>query len=308
MAKTKTAEIKSVILELLTEQPEVSIRSIAPAAELSPDSDTDRKAIQRALAPFERQKTIIPKGERRARVYVLSAKGAETVKAAGKVEKNDDEYFEGITLSPESERLLKDISQPIEKRTPVGCNLEFLELYEPNKSFYLSDKQREELLSVGRVEMIERPAGTYARNILDRLLIDLSWNSSRLEGNTYSLLETKRLIELGEEAAGKNAAEAQMILNHKAAIEYIVGTAEDKQITTHDVRSVHALLSDRAFADSGKYPKSSERTKSARFSFSRRRQQNKMRHQSRCGTRRKMRRGVKFKLARQQVASFDCCG
>ena len=97
--------------------------------------------------------------------------------------------------------------------------------------------------------MIERPAGTYARNILDRLLIDLSWNSSRLEGNTYSLLETKRLIELGEEAAGKDAAEAQMILNHKAAIEYIVDTAEDKQITTHDVRSVHALLSENLLGD-----------------------------------------------------------
>ncbi len=54
------------------------------------------------------------------------------------------------------------------------------------------------------------PAGTYARNILNRLLIDLSWNSSRLEGNTYSLLETKRLIELGENAVGKDASEAQM--------------------------------------------------------------------------------------------------
>lgn len=73
-----------------------------------------------------------------------------------------------------------------------------------------------------QVENAVRPAGTYARNILNRLLIDLSWNSSRLEGNTYSLLETKRLIELGENAQGKDAAEAQMILNHKGAIEYII--------------------------------------------------------------------------------------
>jgi Fic family protein len=46
-------------------------------------------------------------------------------------------------------------------------------------------------------------------------LIDLAWNSSRLEGNTYSLLDTKRLIELGEEAVGRAHLEAQMILNHK---------------------------------------------------------------------------------------------
>jgi hypothetical protein len=48
------------------------------------------------------------------------------------------------------------------------------------------------------------------------LLIDLSWASSRLEGNTYSLLDTERPIHAGQEAAGKNAKETQMILNHKA--------------------------------------------------------------------------------------------
>ena len=103
MAKTKTAEIKSVILELLTEQPEVSIRSIAPAAGLSPDSDTDRKAIQRALNSLEEQNLIIPKGEGRSRVYILSAKGAQAVKVSEIEETGDDDHFKGITLSPESE-------------------------------------------------------------------------------------------------------------------------------------------------------------------------------------------------------------
>ncbi len=97
--------------------------------------------------------------------------------------------------------------------------------------------------------MIERPAGTYARNILSRLLIDLSWNSSRLEGNTYSLLETKRLIELGESAEGKDAAEAQMILNHKAAIEYVVESSDDETITARDICSIHALLSENLLGD-----------------------------------------------------------
>ena len=56
-----------------------------------------------------------------------------------------------------------------------------------------------------------------ARKLHERLLIDLSWNSSRLEGNTYSLLDTQRLIEFGEAAEGNDARETQMILNHKAA-------------------------------------------------------------------------------------------
>ena len=76
-------------------------------------------------------------------------------------------------------------------RKPVGFNQDFLRAYIPNETLYLSAKTKKQLLTVGRVEVQKRPAGTYARDILSRLLIDLSWNSSRLEGNTYSLLETK---------------------------------------------------------------------------------------------------------------------
>jgi Fic family protein len=70
-----------------------------------------------------------------------------------------------------------------------------------------------------------------------------------LEGNTYSLLETKRLIELGETADGKNAAEAQMILNHKAAIEYLVSSAEEISFDRLTICNMHALLSDNLLGD-----------------------------------------------------------
>jgi len=247
MRRIKTSEIESLILKMLTTQPEVSIRSIAEAAGFSPDNETQRKAIQRALISLEENNSIIHKGAGRSRVYVLSA--AEKQKVSQSEETGNNDYFAGITLSLESENLLKNVSQPIAGRMPVGYNLNFLNLYKPNETFYLSAGQRENLLALGRVETTERPAGTYARNILDRLLIDLSWNSSRLEGNTYSLLETKRLIELGETVSGKDAAEAQMILNHKSAIEYIVETSEEEQITTHEVCSIHALLSENLLGD-----------------------------------------------------------
>lgn len=86
---------------------------------------------------------------------------------------------------------------------------------------------RRHLSELGRTPDNQRPAGTYARDLLNRLLIDLSWSSSRLEGNTYSLLDTKELIEHGNAAPGKDAKETQMILNHKAAIERLVDSAEE---------------------------------------------------------------------------------
>jgi Fic family protein len=85
--------------------------------------------------------------------------------------------------------------------------------------------------------------------VLDRLLVDLSWASSRLEGNTYSLLDTKRLIEHGQAAEGKDAAETQMILNHKAAIEFLVESAEELEFNRQTILNLHALLSDNLLPD-----------------------------------------------------------
>ena len=243
----KTVELETIILELLDKEPEVSIRSIAMAAGLPPDDDTERKAIRRALASLENKKLILAKGSARSRVYVRhedkTTEGGETAATT------NEQGFKGIELSSGSRDLLNYISQDLKQREPVGYDQDFLRSYEPNETFYLSARQRERLLEIGRVEMIERPAGTYARNILNRLLIDLSWNSSRLEGNTYSLLETKRLVEFGEIAEGKDASEAQMILNHKAAIEYIVESADEHQITGQEIRSIHALLSENLLGD-----------------------------------------------------------
>lgn len=69
-------------------------------------------------------------------------------------------------------------------------------------------------------------AGTYIRHITERLLIDLSWASSALEGNTYFLLDTRELIERGIAAQGKDALETTMILNHKRAIEFLMDAVD----------------------------------------------------------------------------------
>ena len=91
-------------------------------------------------------------------------------------------------------------------------------------------------------------AGTYAKRIYNRLLIDLSHHSSRLEGNTYSLLDTQRLLLEGRAADGKLDSETVMILNHKEAIRHLVEQSVRRNITDDEIRTLHYLLSDALVA------------------------------------------------------------
>lgn len=141
------------------------------------------------------------------------------------------------------------VRRPLMLRKPVGYDRGFLDGYRPNETFYLPDGIRDELLLQGQAIGANGPAGTYARQLANRLLIDLSWNSSRLEGNTYSLLETERLISAGEAAAGKDAHEAQMILNHKEAIEFLIESAGEIGFDRYTLLNLHALLSDNLLDD-----------------------------------------------------------
>ena len=184
--------------------------------ELGTLDESKRRAVIRVLNSLIERQIVTAKGVARARVYILVSR-QETAR--------------------------------------ISYNQDFLRLYEPNKTMYLSTAERKELYDIGVSENVIRPAGTYARNILSKFLIDLSWNSSRLEGNTYSLLQTQRLIEFGENAEGKDIVEAQMILNHKAAIEYVVESADEDKISSRIVLSIHALLSENLLgnpASSGK--------------------------------------------------------
>lgn len=241
----KKVDIRAQILRILEEKPEVNIAELAKATGLSKDDSTERRAIARAFKSLVDSGVIKAKGAARSRVYVSTRDNIQVT------ETPNVNPFKNISLSTKSKKLADYVSQSIEARSPVGYNQIFLRDYCPNKTFYLSKAQRSELLSVGSSGEQTSLAGTYARTILNRLLIDISWNSSRLEGNTYSLLETKRLIELGESAVGKDATETQMILNHKDAIEYIVDIAEEKNISSRNIRSIHALLSENLLGDPG---------------------------------------------------------
>ena len=157
--------------------------------------------------------------------------------------------LEEIKLSPEALESHGLVSRPLTARQPVGYDVEFLGSYEPNKTEYLPKSLCQELAKVGHIANHEQPAGTYLRQILDRLLIDLSYHSSRLEGNTYSLLETQKLLQAGEHFSEKAAEETQMLLNHKRAIELLADQPEEIGFNRYTILNLHALLSDNLLSD-----------------------------------------------------------
>ena len=191
---------------------------------------------------------LVKEGEGRWTKYRLPpvTEGGENIAGSAQI---DEQAEATIPLSESGAALREYLRQPPEARTPVGYNREFLDSYRPGVSFYLSQDERAHLAAVGKPKIAEQPAGTYATQILNRLLIDLSWNSSRLEGNTYSLLDTRRLIEFGEEAEGGERLEAQMILNHKDAIEFLVSEATEIGFNRYTILNLHAMLANNLLAD-----------------------------------------------------------
>lgn len=161
----------------------------------------------------------------------------------------EPEAADVVPLSPEGQALLAYVRQSVAARQPVGYDRAFLDGYRPNETFYLTEAHRAHLATIGKPQIEAAAAGTYAKQILNRLLIDLAWNSSRLEGNTYSLLDTRRLLDFGEAAEGRGQLEAQMILNHKDAIEFLVANADDIGFNRYTILNLHALLANNLLAD-----------------------------------------------------------
>lgn len=153
-----------------------------------------------------------------------------------------DRESAGLLLSTLSLDLSDRLTRHLSERQPVGFNRDWLDAYVPGKTWYLPEPLREELHALGTPAAPDRPAGTFARDILERLLIDLSWASSRLEGNTYSRLDTQNLVEFGIAAEGKDAFETRMIINHKNAIQLLVSEDTRVGLNAFTVRSLHAAL------------------------------------------------------------------
>jgi fido (protein-threonine AMPylation protein) len=214
-----------------------------------------RRSLQRKLAEWSGAGQIRAEGIKRGRRYFLRAPEPEqkfftdtddlSSYQAGENPWSSPAVAEDyVPLSTAGREVFGLIRRPLFDRPSVGYRRAFLDGYVPNETAYLPKTAVRRLHELGRPPKQGRPAGTFARGILDRLLIDLSWASSRLEGNTYSLLDTERLIHAGQAAIGKNAKETQMILNHKAAIELLVNSAEEIGVNRFTICNLHSLLAE----------------------------------------------------------------
>lgn len=233
MAKQIPEEDLKGIEEILKSHPNgVDLKFISNAM----GNNVPHRTLQYRLRYLAEQGRVVTEGHRRGMKYLPAT--AAVVTGA-----------EALSLSPAAQDIRKNVSRPLLSRKIVGYNRAFLDSYRPNESAYLSEADCIQLRETGTVQSGFQPAGTYAKNILDRLLIDLSWNSSRLEGNTYSLLDTKRLIAFGKEAQGKDRVEAQMILNHKDAIEFLVNNADEIGFNRFTIRNLHGVLANNLLPD-----------------------------------------------------------
>jgi hypothetical protein len=195
-----------------------------------------KRTLQRRLQNLIAKNKIRKEGRGPITVYILVVKDLE-------------QPYDNIILSEDSREIVTYVNQDLTARTPVAFSRDFIDAYQPAKTWYLNQLTRNHLRNIGTTGFDNRPAGTYGRAILDRLLIDLSWASSRLEGNTYTLLDTKRLIEMGQIAEGRDAMETQMILNHKQAIEMLIDDASQIGFDRYTFLNLHGTLSENLMND-----------------------------------------------------------
>lgn len=226
--------LENILLALRSFPKGASLEQINEALPIS----IEKRTLQRRLKKLKEVHLIYTEGGSHATRYFIK----DIAAFPSKIETKNESSM-SIPLSQEGNDVLALVSRPEAQRKPVGYERSFLENYRPNIDSFLNESEKQKLAEWGNTRNDEQPAGTYAREILNRLLIDLSWNSSRLEGNTYSLLDTELLIHNGRTPSNKSPMETQMILNHKEAIEFLVESSDEVGFNRYTFLNLHALLS-----------------------------------------------------------------
>lgn len=207
------------ILQFLHYNPLSSRSEIGSALSEAPSDAT----LKRLLANAAKEKQIEVVGKGPATRYRLTPQAHITM------DLDLDTYFD------------KDID---ERQVQTSFNFELIndmlpavELFTPDELDKLNKAQ-----AVFRKHLSEMSDVEY-RKEMERLGIDLSWKSSQIEGNTYSLLETERLLKEKQTANGKTKDEAIMLLNHKDALDFILDVPDYlKELTVTRIEEIHALL------------------------------------------------------------------
>ena len=188
--------------------------------------------VKRILASLVDGKSVIVSGQGRATRYSISPQAHVTMAL------DIDTYFQKET----DERIVQ-----------TGFNFDLINEILPNVDIF-SESENNHLVAL---------QGQFANNLdgitsaeynkeMERLGIDLSWKSSQIEGNTYSLLETEKLLKEKKTASGKTKEEAVMLLNHKDALDFILSDPNYlKTISVRQIEELHSLLIKELNVDKG---------------------------------------------------------
>jgi hypothetical protein len=204
--------------------------------ELSERLQIPRTSINRHLAKMAHAGALTRTGKGPSTAYQIKA-NAESPSSYSVAESNAPDT--GHTWGAKAENLLKNLRAPLGQRHPVSYQRDFVDGYRPNESALLPASLSATLHEQGRLKG-QQPAGTYARRVLEQLLIDLSWYSSRLEGNGKSLLDTRELFSKGRRPG--DDTDSTMLLNHKDAIEFMADAVPTYGITMPVVCNLQSTL------------------------------------------------------------------
>lgn len=188
--------------------------------------------LKRAIASLVGNGDIIVTGKARATRYSLSPQAHLLMPL------NLDTYF------------AKDVD---ERQVQTYFNFQLIRNQLPAVELFTEDERKHlnELQQMFRKHVDEMTVNEYKKE-MERLGIDLSWKSSQIEGNTYSLLETERLLRESKTAEGKTKEEAIMLLNHKDALRFILDNPDYLQLLSlSHIEDIHALLTKDLSVDKG---------------------------------------------------------
>ena len=211
--------IQVEILQFLHYHPSSSRVEIATGLKNAPNERT----LKRIIADCVQNGDIIVEGKAKATRYSLSAQAHLMMPL------DIDTYF------------LNDVD---ERTVQESFNFELIRNVLPNVSLFTTEeKLRLESAQQTFLNNMSTLSELEYRKEMERLGVDLSWKSSQIEGNTYSLLETERLLKEKQTAQGKTKEEAVMLLNHKDALDFILDNPDYlKEFTVRRLEDIHSIL------------------------------------------------------------------
>ena len=210
---------ESEIIEIIQKKNECSSKEVFESMSTSISYAT----VKRILIKLITKNLIVTKGKGKGTKYLLSS-AYELIQPV-----DIEKYYEKEI----DEREIKE-SFNLKLIMNVLSNYNIFTDTELNKLASLQDTYRSN---------VSQLTGTEYKKELERLAIDLSWKSSQIEGNTYSLLETERLLKEKETASGKTKEEAIMLLNHKDAIDFLVENPDYLfPLSISKIEDIHSIL------------------------------------------------------------------